>query len=162
MTRPQGGNAVEYEPDDERDMVSDGNRPRWNERLATEEDLERIFGRGGLFIGPVVKPLSQASGTGAREDRTSEAEIESTLTESSSTVLRACGRAGSRMRTMNDAFSLHRFVKVQDADGAYVKALAELRSGRKTNHWMWFVFPQIAGLGRSAMSQRYAISSLDE
>ena len=42
------------------------------------------------------------------------------------------------------------------------RVLAELRRGRKTGHWMWFVFPQIAGLGSSAMSQKFAISSLDE
>jgi len=44
----------------------------------------------------------------------------------------------------------------------YPGALAELRAGRKTGHWIWFVFPQVAGLGRSAMSQQYAIASLDE
>ncbi len=56
--------------------------------------------------------------------------------------------------------TLDRFVEAQD--GVYDQALAELRAGRKTSHWMWFVFPQIAGLGRSAMAQRYAIASLDE
>lgn len=44
----------------------------------------------------------------------------------------------------------------------YERALTELRGGHKQSHWMWFVFPQIAGLGHSAMSRRYAISSLDE
>ena len=44
----------------------------------------------------------------------------------------------------------------------YVRALAEIRRGRKTSHWMWFIFPQVAGLGSSAMSRRYAIRSLDE
>lgn len=57
---------------------------------------------------------------------------------------------------------LERFVAAQDAHGTYDQALAELRSGRKTSHWMWFVFPQIAGLGRSSMAQRYAIADLDE
>jgi uncharacterized protein (DUF1810 family) len=57
---------------------------------------------------------------------------------------------------------LERFVAAQDAGGTYDQALAELRAGRKTSHWMWFVFPQIAGLGRSGMAQRYAIASLDE
>jgi uncharacterized protein (DUF1810 family) len=57
---------------------------------------------------------------------------------------------------------LERFVAAQDAHGTYDQALAELRSGRKTSHWMWFVFPQIAGLGRSAMAQAYAIADLDE
>ncbi len=57
---------------------------------------------------------------------------------------------------------LQRFVEAQDEGGTYERALAELRTGRKTSHWMWFVFPQIAGLGQSAMSQRYAIESLEE
>ena len=59
-------------------------------------------------------------------------------------------------------FDLERFVAAQDGGGTYDAALAELRAGRKTSHWMWFVFPQIAGLGSSPMAQRYAISSLDE
>ena len=57
---------------------------------------------------------------------------------------------------------LERFVAAQDAGGTYEAALAELRAGRKTSHWMWFVFPQIAGLGQSATARRYAISSLSE
>ena len=61
-----------------------------------------------------------------------------------------------------DHYDLQRFVDAQDRGGTYDRALAELRAGRKTGHWMWFVFPQIAGLGQSAMSQRYAIASLDE
>ena len=60
---------------------------------------------------------------------------------------------------MNDAH-LQRFVEAQAA--AYTDALAELRNGRKRTHWMWFVFPQIAGLGRSATAQRYAIASRQE
>ncbi len=63
---------------------------------------------------------------------------------------------------MNDAYNLQRFVAAQDAGGTYDQALEELRNGHKTSHWMWFVFPQIAGLGQSSMSVRYAISSLDE
>ena len=55
---------------------------------------------------------------------------------------------------------LERFVQAQDS--VYQRALAELRDGRKTSHWMWFVFPQFAGLGFSAMSERYAIRSLAE
>ena len=57
---------------------------------------------------------------------------------------------------------LQRFVNAQDAGGTYERALAELQAGCKTSHWMWFVFPQIAGLGQSEMSQRYAIDSLEE
>jgi len=63
---------------------------------------------------------------------------------------------------MSDDFDLQRFVDAQDSGGTYDRALAELRRGSKRSHWMWFVFPQIAGLGHSAMSQRYAIQSLDE
>jgi uncharacterized protein (DUF1810 family) len=59
---------------------------------------------------------------------------------------------------MSDPFDLQRFVDAQDAGGTYDTALAELRAGSKRSHWMWFVFPQVAGLGRSAMAQRYAIS----
>jgi uncharacterized protein (DUF1810 family) len=55
---------------------------------------------------------------------------------------------------------LERFVAAQ-AD-VYDAVVGELRRGRKTGHWIWFVFPQIAGLGQSAMSERYAIRSLDE
>ena len=57
---------------------------------------------------------------------------------------------------------LRRFVEAQDRGGTYDRALAELRGGRKQSHWMWFVFPQIAGLGRSEMSRTYAIASLEE
>ncbi len=57
---------------------------------------------------------------------------------------------------------LNRFVEAQDSGGAYAAALAELRRGRKTSHWMWFVFPQVAGLGRSEMAQRYAVAGRDE
>ena len=56
--------------------------------------------------------------------------------------------------------SLERYVKAQAP--IYARALAELRAGRKQSHWMWFIFPQITGLGRSAMSHTYAIQSLDE
>ncbi len=57
---------------------------------------------------------------------------------------------------------LERFVEAQDAGGTYAQALRELRAGRKTSHWMWFVFPQVAGLGHSSMAQAYAISSLEQ
>jgi len=57
-------------------------------------------------------------------------------------------------------FDLDRFVTAQD--GVHAEALAELRAGRKQSHWMWFVFPQIAGLGRSTTATFYAIASADE
>jgi len=60
----------------------------------------------------------------------------------------------------DDPFDLQRFVAAQAA--VYERVRAELKNGRKQSHWMWFIFPQIAGLGRSAMSTRYAISSLTE
>jgi uncharacterized protein (DUF1810 family) len=57
---------------------------------------------------------------------------------------------------------LQRFIAAQNSGGTYEQAVAELRNGRKTSHWMWFIFPQIAGLGQSAMAQAYAISDLAE
>ena len=63
---------------------------------------------------------------------------------------------------MTDSYDLVRFVAAQDSHGTYDRAVEELRRGSKTSHWMWFVFPQIAGLGQSSTSRRYAISSLDE
>jgi uncharacterized protein (DUF1810 family) len=61
---------------------------------------------------------------------------------------------------MTDRFDLKRFVDAQAA--VYPRVLAELRQGRKQSHWMWFIFPQLAGLGHSAMAQRFAIASRDE
>jgi uncharacterized protein (DUF1810 family) len=61
-----------------------------------------------------------------------------------------------------DPDRLQRFVEAQDEGGTYARALAELRAGRKRSHWMWFVFPQIAGLGKSPTSRAYAIRSLGE
>ncbi len=61
---------------------------------------------------------------------------------------------------MSDPYDLRRFVEAQRT--SYEAALSELRSGRKASHWMWYIFPQIAGLGMSAMSQHYSISCLDE
>jgi len=60
----------------------------------------------------------------------------------------------------NDPYNLQRFVNAQEDD--YEDVCAELRAGRKTSHWMWFIFPQMKGLGMSATSDRFAISSLDE
>jgi len=61
---------------------------------------------------------------------------------------------------MSDETSLDRFVEAQTL--AYATALAEIRRGAKRSHWMWFVFPQIAGLGRSSTARHFAIRSLDE
>ena len=62
----------------------------------------------------------------------------------------------------DDPFDLERFVAAQDDGGTFDRAIAELRRGRKTTHWMWFVFPQLAGLGHSSLARRYAIGSLEE
>ncbi|HBH81499.1 MAG TPA: DUF1810 domain-containing protein, partial [Nitrospira sp.] len=61
---------------------------------------------------------------------------------------------------MSAAYNLHRFLTAQAP--TYNTVLAELRAGRKSSHWIWFIFPQIAGLGHSAMAQQFAIGSLDE
>ncbi|GAB2980431.1 DUF1810 domain-containing protein [Frigoribacterium salinisoli] len=60
-----------------------------------------------------------------------------------------------------DAFDLRRFVRAQSG-GVHEQAVAELRAGEKRSHWMWFTFPQLAGLGRSSTAQHYALTSLDE
>jgi len=61
-----------------------------------------------------------------------------------------------------DPYDLERFVAAQEQGATYDSALSELKSGNKTGHWMWFVFPQIAGLGSSAAARYFAISSLVE
>ena len=63
---------------------------------------------------------------------------------------------------MSDPFDLQRFVDAQEAGGTYRQALAVLRAGAKRCHWRWFDLPQVAGLGRSATAQRYAISGAAE
>ncbi|CAM3493255.1 Calpastatin [Bordetella sputigena] len=63
-------------------------------------------------------------------------------------------------RELNDSYGLQRFVAAQDP--VFDTVCEELAQGRKRSHWMWFVFPQIRGLGRSEMAQRYGISCLDE
>jgi len=64
------------------------------------------------------------------------------------------------MNADQTAFNLERFVTAQEP--VYRAVVDELRQGHKRTHWMWFVFPQIAGLGHSAMAQQYAIASADE
>jgi uncharacterized protein (DUF1810 family) len=62
--------------------------------------------------------------------------------------------------TSNDTYHLQRFVDAQSP--VYKQVCAELRAGRKTSHWIWFIFPQIAGLGHSPMAQRFAVSGREE
>lgn len=64
------------------------------------------------------------------------------------------------MSIPDDPYDLSRFLEAQAPD--YERALAEIRRGRKASHWMWYVFPQFRGLGRSAMAQTYAIGSVGE
>jgi len=61
---------------------------------------------------------------------------------------------------VTDIYNLQRFLDAQSH--TYDTVLSELRSGRKSSHWIWFIFPQIAGLGHSGMAQKFAITSLDE
>jgi len=60
----------------------------------------------------------------------------------------------------SDQYDLQRFLGAQES--FYAQALKEIRKGRKTSHWIWFIFPQVRGLGHSVMSDHYAINSLDE
>jgi uncharacterized protein (DUF1810 family) len=61
---------------------------------------------------------------------------------------------------MTDPFDLQRFIDAQAP--IYARVVAELSRGQKQSHWMWFIFPQLAGLGHSAMAQRFAIASREE
>jgi uncharacterized protein (DUF1810 family) len=63
---------------------------------------------------------------------------------------------------MSGEQDVSRFVAAQEAGGSYERALRELRNGRKASHWMWWVFPQVTGLGRSATSQEYGVRGLAE
>jgi uncharacterized protein (DUF1810 family) len=63
---------------------------------------------------------------------------------------------------MGDPFDLQRFVDARDSADIYVQAVRELRQGQKRSHWMWFVFPQVAGLGHSPRARRFAISGRPE
>lgn len=67
---------------------------------------------------------------------------------------------GGLPRNHNDPHDLDRFLAAQEPD--YARALSEIRAGRKTSHWMWYIFPQVAGLSVSPMSKRYAIRSVAE
>ncbi len=63
---------------------------------------------------------------------------------------------------MPNQFDLDRFVRAQDSGDTYAQVLTELGRGRKVSHWMWFVFPQVAGLGRSGIAQLFALSGVGE
>lgn len=66
----------------------------------------------------------------------------------------------SQLGVADDPYDLRRFVQAQEDD--FDQALSELRSGRKRSHWMWYIFPQFAGLGFSSTSKLYAIKSIEE
>ena len=59
-------------------------------------------------------------------------------------------------------YNLNRFILAQDSNDTYKRVIQELSNGKKESHWMWYIFPQLKGLGRSSVAQTYAISSLDE
>ena len=63
---------------------------------------------------------------------------------------------------VDDQWELQRFIDAQDGAGSFDSAVRELSDGRKVSHWMWFVFPQVAGLGTSAMARRFAVSGVPE
>jgi uncharacterized protein (DUF1810 family) len=63
---------------------------------------------------------------------------------------------------MEDPYRLDRFIDAQNDSGEYQSVVSELQNGRKLGHWMWYIFPQVRGLGRSWMSHKYAIASLAE
>ena len=63
---------------------------------------------------------------------------------------------------MEDPYRLKRFTEAQDRDDTYESAVSELRAGQKVHHWMWFIFPQVKGLGNSPMSREFGISSIAE
>jgi uncharacterized protein (DUF1810 family) len=71
-------------------------------------------------------------------------------------------KSGNYNRGVNDRYDLQRFVDAQELGSSFEQARAELAAGRKRSHWIWFIFPQIQGLGSSAMSQHYAISGPEE
>jgi uncharacterized protein (DUF1810 family) len=66
----------------------------------------------------------------------------------------------SKFNDLDDPHELNRFLQAQER--SYARALSEIKNGRKTSHWMWYVFPQFLGLGQSEMSRRYAIQSVAE
>lgn len=70
--------------------------------------------------------------------------------------------ADARQDPTKDSYDLERFVQAQESGGTYNRALDELRDGAKRSHWMWFVFPQIAGLGQSPTARKYAVTGMDE
>jgi uncharacterized protein (DUF1810 family) len=74
--------------------------------------------------------------------------------------LESCADAAFEMSGRDDAYNLRRFEEAQDR--VYEQVCEELRAGEKRSHWMWFIFPQIRGLGRSPMAERFAIGSLEE
>lgn len=67
-----------------------------------------------------------------------------------------------RQAEMTDPWNLERFIDAQDERDTWEAALAEIRSGHKVSHWMWFVFPQLAALGRSSTAKFYGLSGIDE
>src|ERR1700712_3313446 len=116
--------------------------------------------RAGSGVGVAVSSVtdSQSMETCKRRTASSLPRRRTTRTSSADSELRGSSAGGVGM----EAVDLDRFVRAQDEHDAYATALAELRAGSKRSHWMWFVFPQIAGLGRSSTAQHYSIDGLPE
>ena len=141
------------------------------ELLGDAPDLPRgetIFARGQHAEHSLAANTAESS-TGRTGGLILPGPTGVTVTGPPERVMRLCLAAGclgpsrrGNRTTMADPYDLQRFVDAQDRGGTYDSAVEELRRGRKTTHWMWFVFPQIAGLGRSEMARRYAITSLEE
>jgi uncharacterized protein (DUF1810 family) len=120
--------------------------------------------------GPVPTSASTSASVCEHSDRPNQIDAPGQLHDGWATVVEAHLPLGSSFYdgvafdedAMSDRFNLDRYVAAQEAGASYERAVDELRSGYKRSHWMWFVFPQIAGLGRSATSIRYAITSLEE
>src|SRR3954468_11680209 len=103
-------------------------------------------------------PLSSASKRTSLPARASASPRRSIIPGVSACADRDTGAA--RSRKMADTYDLDRFLKAQE--DSYETALDELKAGRKRSHWIWFIFPQLAGLGHSPTSQFYGIISLEE
>ena len=106
-----------------------------------------------LIRVPIPSPLVRAAARLVRP-------VVNLLPRPSSGRSRRC-RCAPRLHAVS-VRSLSRFVEAQDRGGAYETAVAELRAGQKRSHWMWFVFPQLAGLGSSEMATTYGVTSLSE
>ncbi|RMO85900.1 hypothetical protein ALQ33_05210 [Pseudomonas syringae pv. philadelphi] len=128
-----------------------------NERGQDQADGQRARGGPDQVHGP--QGLLHENGE-ALEDGHTQKTLETSRTPVSGGHHTTTGSLKNRKLIMNDVSNLQRFVTAQQP--VFRQVLTELEAGLKRSHWMWFVFPQIQGLGHSDMAQRFAISDLDE